>query len=98
MARLNVPDHPSRVFKDETWNHQWDGASGYLSIGDHGSEPTRYGDLNAFAVEENVFSEDPEYKLIKEMMRLETPFRAVEICRIGGCIYHIGFFDPADME
>lgn len=96
MARLMVPGHEGRVFKDELWKH--DGSAyGWRSLGDY-SEPTaRYGDLWAFAVEFDVESESAERAMFDDIVNLRPPFVAAEICRlIDGTHCAIGFYPEPD--
>lgn len=96
MARLVIPNHPDRVFKDDDWDG-YETANGYRSIGDNGYPTPRYGDLWAFAV---PFGDDPdslERRMFDDITNLATPFVVTEVCRLqDGELCAIGFYpEPA---
>lgn len=97
MARLNVPTHPDRVFKDGWWQ-DYPSASGYRSIGDNGYPTPRYGDLWAFAVPFEVESDSEERRLFDDILSLRPPFVVAEVCKLNdGTLCAIGFYpQPAE--
>jgi hypothetical protein len=92
MARLVVPGHPDRVFKDDNWDG-YETASGYRSIGDNGYPTPRYGDLWAFAIPFEVESDSLERAMFNDIVNLAPPFVVAEVCRLGdGTPCAIGFY------
>ena len=93
MARLIVPQHPDRVFKDASWS--WDQTGyGYHSVGATGDATSvRWGLHEAFAV---VLDEDAgchERRLFDRILRLCEPFVAAEVFRLpGGPKCAVGFY------
>lgn len=96
MARLDIPSHPHRVFKDQTWTDDYKSAYGWRALADHGDTPARYGDLWAFAVEFNVDSDSEERRLFDDIVNLHPPFVAAEIVKLGGAMFAIGFHPEPD--
>jgi hypothetical protein len=97
MARLAVPTHPDRVFKDD----QWDGyetASGYRSIADFGYPLVRLHDHEAFAVVLDDDAGDAEQDMFDRIVHLAEPFIAAEVTRIGsvGDLVAIWFYRPPE--
>lgn len=81
MARLDVPHHPDRVFKDDWWDG-WKSASGYRALA------TDNDPLEAFAVVIDDESSFAEHQLTRQMNALQSPFVRVE--RFGRIT--IGFY------
>lgn len=95
MARLIIPQHPDRVFKDALWG-PYPAAHGYHSVGTTGDATTVRWDLcAAFAV---VLDEDVgrrEKRLFDQILRLEKPFHAAEVFNLpDGTRCVIGFYLP----
>lgn len=96
MARLAVPHHPDRVFKDDLWAG-YPSASGYRSLADYGFPVPRFGHLEAFAVPFEVESDSDERALFDHISNLHPPFIVAEMCRLDdGTICAIGFYEPPD--
>lgn len=97
MARLTVPNHDDRVFKDDWWDG-YQSASGYRSIGSTTYPNPRYGELWAFAVPFEVESGSDERRLFDNIMNLSAPFVAAEIVRLqDGTLCAVGFYpEPQD--
>lgn len=89
MARLNVPHHPDRVFKDDWWEQtDHTSPSGYRAL------PTESDSLEAFAVVLESNSTGSEIMLASNMMVLGEPFERVESYRQDGWAVVIGFYSP----
>lgn len=94
MARLHLPQHPDRVFKDDEWG-EYPSASGYRSLGSLNEPVTsRYGQYEAFAVVWDIDSDSDETNLFREITQLHPPFIAAEICKLpDGTPCAIGFYE-----
>ena len=96
MARLNIPSHPHRVFKDEAWGDADGQVNGFRSIGEHSAQQGPYAHLWAFAIMLEEDSTDAERKMYQDIVSLAEPFVAAEIIRLGGCPCAIGFYPEPD--
>ena len=96
MARLAIPTHPDRVFKDDWWA-EYPSAGGYRSIGSNDYPSPRYGELWAFAVPFERESDSDERRLFDDIISLHPPFVVAEVCRLAdGTLCAIGFHPELD--
>lgn len=87
MARLTVPHHPDRVFKDDWWADHT-GPSGYRAL------PTNTDPLEAFAVVLESDCGAATRSLASQMIALVEPFQRVEMWfGVGGYSTAIGFYE-----
>lgn len=87
MARLNLPHHPDRVFKDDSWSAaDYTSASGYRALATD-SDP-----LEAFAVVLDGDSSPSEHSLYHSIMLLDKPFVRCERGSLGEHRYAVGFY------
>lgn len=98
MARLAIPSHPNRVFKDEAWADAAEQVHGYRSIGEHSNRPAAYANMWAFAILLKEDATDGERVMYQRIVNIGEPFVAAEVVRLGGVLCAIGFYPEPDND
>lgn len=87
MARLHVPHHPDRVFKDDWWD-------GYTTPSGYRALATDDDPLEAFAVVLDADVTPEGTSLAAQIIALSEPFVRNESFTFHGSVTVIGFYAP----
>lgn len=85
MARLDVPHHPDRVFKDDWWD-------GYTTPSGYRALATDDDPLEAFAVLVDDCKDASGALFIRRMITLDAPFERCEPFLTGGQLGLVAFY------